>query len=809
MKYTIFNTYFYKTNRKILLLLMFLFVFFVNGISQNATIQGRIFNTQNNEPIPFANIIIYGTNIGSISDLDGNFLFKGITPGIVRLAATSVGFEMKITEEFMVSNAKPVFIEMPMIEKIANLEVVEITSSTFTRTEESPVSLRTIGVQEIEKSPGANRDISKVIQSFPGVASGPAFRNDVIVRGGGASENRFYLDGIEIPNLNHFATQGASGGPVGIVNVDFLREVDFYTGAFPANRGNALSSILDMKMKEGNKDKLTFRGAVGASDLALTADGPMGDNSTFIFSARRSYLQFLFGAIGLPFLPTYNDFQYKQKIRFNQKNELTIIGLGAIDQFELNLNANETEEQRYILNYLPVNEQWNYTIGAVYRNFQKNGYHTLAVSRNMLRNITYKYQNNIESDANKLLDYQSDEIENKIRYEKTLRLNDWKIVYGTGGEYAKYLNSTFQKIYLPQPVGLTNLQYNSFLEVYKYNVFGQVSKSFMEKRLMLSLGLRTDINNYDANMSNPINQLSPRFSSSYALTEKWYWNFNAGRYYQLPPYTTLGYRDNNNVSVNKQNNITYIQVDHLVSGLEYQPGKNRRFTLEGFYKWYDNYPFSLTDSIAIASKGADFGTFGDEAVKSISQGKAYGFEFLAQEKMYKGFNIIVSYTFVRSEFADKNGKFIPSAWDNRHLMNATISKSFKKNWDVGMRWRYVGGAPYTPYDLEKSAIKAAWDIRGRAYLDYSRFNNERLSAFHQLDVRVDKQYYYKKFSLMLYLDIQNFYNFKSQQPDFITLQTDENGIAITNTDEPNKYVLKTLKNESGTVLPTIGVIVEF
>ncbi len=214
--------------------------------AQTGTIRGRGFNEKNNEPLPFTNIIIFGTTIGSTSDLDGNFIFTGLKPGFVKLAATSVGFESHVSEEFQVTNSKTVFIDIPMRETSIQLEQVVVKASPFRKTEESPVSMRTLGIGDIEKNPGANRDISKVIQALPGVASTVSFRNDIIVRGGGPSENRFYLDGMEIPNLNHFATQGASGGPVGIINVDFIREIDFYSGAFPANRGNALSSVLEM-----------------------------------------------------------------------------------------------------------------------------------------------------------------------------------------------------------------------------------------------------------------------------------------------------------------------------------------------------------------------------------------------------------------------------------------------------------------------------------------------------------------------------------------------------------------------------------
>ena len=446
-------------------------------------IEGRVYNVANNEAVPFANLIIWGTNIGSVSDLDGFFKFTGVKPGYVRILASSVGFEQNISTEFQVTNAKLSSIEIPLEETTERIDEIVVKASPFRKNVESPVSLRRIGIEQIEKNPGGNRDISKVIQSFPGVASTPAFRNDVIVRGGGPSENRFYLDGVEIPNLNHFATQGASGGPVGIINVDFIREVNFYSGAFPSSTGNAMSSILDMRQVDGNKEKLKFRGSIGASDLALTLDGPISENTTFIASARRSYLQFLFSALELPFLPTYNDFQFKSRTKINDKNEISFIGLGAIDQSELNLDANETPDQKYILSFLPVSNQWNYTVGVVYKHYRENGYDTWVLSRNYLNNVSYKYKDNNE-ELGKTYDYSSAEIENKFRYERTTNTkNKFKINYGVSFEYAKYLNSTYNQIYVND--ALQELNYNTYLDMFHYGAFGQVSKSFLSKSLQL------------------------------------------------------------------------------------------------------------------------------------------------------------------------------------------------------------------------------------------------------------------------------------------------------------------------------------
>jgi len=784
--------------------------------SQQGIIQGRVYNTKNNEPVQFATVAIFGTTIGSISDLDGNFLFTGLEPGYVELRISSVGFETYVSEAIQVTNAKKVFLEIPLAEANVALEEVVIKASPFRKIKESPVSLQRISIKEIEKSPGGNRDISKVIQSYPGVASTPAQRNDVIVRGGGPSENTFYLDGIEIPNINHFATQGASGGPVGIINADFLREVNLYTGAFPASKGNALSSVIDLYQVDGNKEKLNFKGSVGASDLALTLNGPIGENTSYVLSYRRSYLQFLFQLLELPFLPKYNDYQFKVKTRLNEKNELSLISIGSYDNNNLNLDANETEEQQFILGYLPESFQWSYAIGAVWKHYREQGYDTWVASRNYLHNESLKYQDNLMQEEFKILDYNSDEIENKFRFEHTSLYKDGlKVNYGANFEYAKFYARTFNKIFVyDQPVTLDN---ESAFELFKWGAFGQVSKEMLAKRLVLSFGLRVDANNYNDHMAKLFNQLSPRLSASYQLTTGWYLNFNTGRFYQEPAYTTMGFKNEEGVRIN-QNRLKYIRSDHIVAGVEWLPEKESKLSLEGFYKKYSHYPFSLVDSISLASKGADFGLYGNEPVESIAEGRAFGAELLYRNRDLFGSNLTISYTLVRSETLPRKGSltdlgWIPTTWDNVHLLNIYGFREFKGNWQLGFKWRFVGGQPYTPYDTYTSSLVQYWDLSGFPASDYNQYNQLRYKSFHQLDLRIDKEWFLSRITINLYADIQNVYNYKTTGSTFLVQDLDDQGNPIIeNPSDPielQRYRMKELESVAGTVLPTIGIIIEF
>jgi hypothetical protein len=343
----------------------------------------------------------------------------------------------------------------------------------------------------------------------------------------------------------------------------------------------------------------------------------------------------------------------------------------------------------------------------------------------------------------------------------------------------------------------------------KYGLFGQVSRDFLNDKATISLGFRADGNDYNSSMQNPFSQLSPRFSVSYAFSPKWILVANTGRYYQLPPYTLLGFENSNGALINKQNKVKYISSDHIVAGIEYYPNPLSKLSVEGFYKFYRNYPVSVSDSVSISSKPADFGSFGDEEVLSAGEGRAYGMEVLFQTKNFKGFNFILSYTLVRSEAKGLISEYIPTAWDNRHILNITGLRSLKRNWDVGFKWRFVGGTPYTPWDLEKSSLVSAWDAQGRAYPDYSRFNELRLSPFHQLDIRVDKAYYFKLWTLRFYIDIQNVYNFKSDEQAPLVREANADGSILPPSGVPQRYSLKSLTGDgAGTILPTIGVIID-
>lgn len=789
--------------KKNVLLLLLLGLLTTVSAQPTHRIKGTVIDKASRQPLEFINVLVLGLGRGGVTDAEGHFNIGEVPPGIYRLQASAVGYKTILTPEYIVST-KDLTIQIETEENLTELEGVTVTASPFRRDPESPVGLRIIGLQEIEKSPGANRDISRIVQSYPGVAFSPAgYRNDLIVRGGSPSENRFYLDGVEIPNINHFSTQGASGGPVGIINADLIREVNFYTGAFPTDRGNAMSSVLDFKLRDGDMERNSLKATLGASEVSLASNGHIGKKTSYLVSVRQSYLQFLFDMLGLPFLPTFTDAQFKLKTRFNANNELTILGLGGIDNMKLNTKL-DGEKAEYILSYLPKIQQETFTLGAVYRHYAGIHVQSVVVSHSYLNNRNTKYLNNDESSADNLsLKLRSVEQETKFRIENTSTFGNWKINFGANLDYSQYTNTTFQRVYIDE--GRT-FDYHTYLGMWRWGIFGTINYATTDERFTASLGVRTDANNFSSGMKGMGDQLSPRLSLSYRLTDGLYLSGNAGLYYQLPPYTGLGFKDNNGAWVNEY--LRYMSVSQESLGLSWHPGNTFELSAEGFYKQYDKIPFSIADGIPLACKGNDYGVIGNEALSSTAQGRAYGIEILMKWLIAKKLNLASSFTLFKSEYRNnKQSEYIASAWDNRYIFNMSGTYNFPHNWSLGMKISCIGGAPYTPYDVEKSSLVTAWNAQGRPYYDYTKYNTGRLPAFGQLDVRVDKTFYLKRCMLGFYIDLQNVTNSKFKQPDILM----STGV-IENPSAPmaeQRYKMKYITQKSGTLMPTLGITFEY
>ena len=765
-------------------------------------VKGKVVDRLSREGVPYAAVIIVGVEgSGVLADSLGVFALPDVKPGISQFSAIQLGYRTVVTPEYKITPYTP-FIEIEMDHDPTELASSLVRPSPFLRSVESPVSVRVISLGDIEKIPGANKDVARIVRSYPGVSYSPiGYRNDLIVRGGGPSENAFFIDGIEIPNINHFATQGASGGPVSILNSDLIREINFYTGSFPSNRGGALSSMMDIVLKDGNPDKQAFKATIGASEVGASASGHIGKKTTYIASVRQSYLQLLFRLLSLPMLPNYIDGQFKIKTRLNERNELTVIGLAGFDNLKLNQEPDDVSDE-YLLSYLPKLKQETFTVGLSYKHSSEHNVQMLSMSYNYLNNRNIKYLDNDQSSPENLI-LKSSGLEGKaqLRFENKSYYGAWTVKEGAEIALRHYDSNVFRML----KYGL-NQDYSSRISFFGWGFYASADYKAPNGKLNSSFGLRADGSSYSKNTAAFWKQFSPRASISYLPWESWSFNASVGLYHQLPPLTALSFRTEDGHLANKS--LEYMRVASAAVGADWRLRDRLFVGLETFYKRFMDIPLSIETGVPLTCVGADYGSVGEELLQSSAEGFSYGAELLVKWLIPDKLTLVGSLTLYRSEYrADGEAEYIPSAWDNRFITNLSAVYDFPKYWSVGAKISAIGGSPYTPYDQELSSLKTVWDAAARPVYDYGLYNQGRLDPYYQIDLRVDKNFYFPQWTLGFYIDLQNVTFSKIRQPDTYL----SNG-EIINPDAPEaeqRYQLELLELYSGTLVPGIGLTVEF
>ncbi len=761
---------------------------------------GRVLDQQTQLPIPGVTVLLEGTVIGVVTNDEGYFSFEDIPPRTYNLVVRHLGYQSQTVFNIIVKTFGTPPLQILMEESSDALDEIVVFQSPFRTSIETPLSTQTFSAVEIETYPGGNNDITKVIQSMPGISpSIGGFRNDIIIRGGAPNESVYYLDGIEIPNINHFSTQGSAGGPVGMLNVSFIREVTLSSSAFGAEYDNPLSGVLSFEQRSGNPNRFGGNFRLGASEAALTLEGPLfrkdkekPAKTTLLFSVRRSYLQFLFELIGLPIRPDYWDFQWKVNHEIDAYNTLTFLGLGTVDDFSVKAPDDFDAEQQATIEQVPIIEQKTITVGVSWNRKYKNGKGamTTAISTNRLQNIFSRYRDNTQK-TGIIFKNDSYEQETKLRYQTLHYLDEWKLAAGTNIQYADYFNDTQSILY--------NINYSTGIDFLKYGFFAKGERKFFDDNLGLSFGFRFDADTFSEG-SSLMDNFSPRLSLTYNLTEDQTWKMNAsvGRYYKIPTYTMLGYQDNLRTFINQK--AKYTQSDHFVMGIEYAPGNASRVTLEGFYKKYSQYPISLIDGVSIANKGGDFEVLGNEAIATDGRGKSYGIEALYQQKLTKNFYGVFAYTYFHSQFTTATGDYLPSVWDSRHLISFSGGYKLKRNWEISARWRFSGKTPYVPVD-QIASLSAYPEI----VLDYNQLGNVKLDPFNLADIRFDKKWNFKRYAFNFYFEIQNFLAQAVPRPEEYGLNRSETGALIL----PRSLVKVNTDENNNIPIPTFGFVVDF
>lgn len=766
-----------------------------------ATISGYVKDAKTEEPLIGATVRIENTEKGAVTDINGYYSIQNVTPQTYTVLASFVGYADNKKYNVVVKTGGIPNVNFKLEEEVEQLEGVTVRANPFQKREETPLSIQRLSPEEIATYPGGNNDIAKVAQSLPGVSgSVGGFRNDIIIRGGAPNENVYYLDGIEIPSINHFSTQGSAGGPVGLLNVSFFEGVSLTASAFGAQYDNALSGVLQFDQRDGNRRDYQTNFRVSSSEAALTVEGPLFkakseemSNTSFIASVRRSYLQFLFQVIDLPFLPDYWDYQYKLTHKIDEYNEINFTGVGSIDDISVNVPDEYDEEQQATLDQIPIITQWSTTAGISWKNrFKDNsGFMTTALSTNVLNNLFEQYEDNVNEEG-LYLSNDSQEQEVKLRYTLTKFIGDWTINTGAVVQQSIYENSTTNLV--------NDFEYTNSLNFTRYGFHGQASRSFLNDRFGVSAGFRVDGNTFMENGNDLSKTFSPRLSVSYQLDKEAKWTANAsiGRYYKIPPYTILGFTEQDGAQSNKD--TKYIQSDHLVAGVEYLLTPSSRISIEGFYKRYEDYPVSVTDSVSLANLGGGFSVLGNEPVESVGLGRTYGVELLYQRKFTKNFYAILALTHYYSEFTGfDTDEYLPSSWDNRNLVTFTGGYKFGNNWELSARVRYLGQTPLAPVDRDATLESYPDIIR-----DYSRQGELLLDPFNQTDVRIDKKWNFEGFTLDVFLEFQNvFVQQLPSEPDYGLVRDDEGNVVT-----PRQ--LKQIESvDNSSFIPNLGIVIDF
>ena len=766
---------------------------FLNIQSQNlGTISGKVFNNENGLILEGATIQVEDSDFFAITNSEGLFEIKDIPTSSYNVKASFVGFKSQTIFNVIVKSAGNQTLLYGLNPSSEELEEVILVESPFKTSIETPLSTQTFSAVEIETYPGGNNDITRVIQSLPGISpSVGGFRNDIIIRGGGPNETVYYIDGIEIPNINHFSTQGSSGGPVGLVNISFIKDVTLKTSSFGAEYDNALSGVLSFVQKEANKEKISGNFRIGSSEAGITLDGPINQDTSFIFSLRRSYLQFIFKAFGFSFLPDYWDYQMKLNHKIDDFNYINFIGIGSIDELTVNEPDEFDFENQSTIEQIPITNQKSRTFGVTWKRIYKNsnGFFNLSLSNNKLENNFERFEDNV-SKTNKVYSNLSTEEDVKLRFISNNNFDNYKFSFGGNFQLSKYSNRTLFKFY--------NIDYNSNIDFFKYGLFLKSSKRFFNDNLSVSFGIRTDQDNFTSE-NKIFENISPRIALSLSLSrnKKWNLNFTSGRYYKMPTYTSLGFRDLNNMLTNK--NSKYTQSDHIVFGLEFINSESSRFTVELFDKRYSNYPVSSTDMVSLANKGGDFEVLGNEKILTIGKGKSYGLELLYQQKLKNNFYGILSYTFFYSKFSGIDKIYLPSVWDNRNLFSFTGGYKLKKNWEISSKLRYTDKTPYAPINFELSNVSYPEII-----FDYSQLGNYFLNKFLKLDLRIDKRWNFKSTSMNFYIDAENLLANEIPVPPEYGLLRDSNQNVII-----PRSLIEVESDNRTSIIPSVGFVFYF
>ncbi len=736
---------------------------------------GQVVDAATGRPVIGALIQIVGTGVSAGSDESGRFAARSVPIGVYSLRTRAIGYAPFLYSDAVIGTGKPTTVTIQLVAAPVEVDPLSVTASYFGRTvNEASTSSAILGGEAIRRAPGVQEDVVRAVSLLPGIGVTTGGRNDLTVRGGAPYENLFIVDGLEVPNLNHFGSQGSTGGPLAIVDIEFVEEVGFSSGGFGPRYGDRSASVTNVTLRDGNEDRVSGTANLSATGFGLIAEGPVGAGS-FLFGVRRSYLDLLFKAADFSFVPAYWDFQLKTTQQISPRNSISLLAVGAIDEISFN---NQTADDRFDNARILAPNQKQYFAGLTWKHLLDSGLLSVTVGRTYTRFESFQQDSLLQTVFRNL----SAEGDNKLRVDLTLTpVERLEITAGNVLKFASDLSYEvemdgqfrYDEKGLPRPLAIdtsfSGLRNGTYLRA-AYLFGGGVRAE---------AGLRADYYAFlDAGL-----ELSPRFGLDVDVGDRSVIGLSAGRYIQPPSYIWL-IGDAGN-----PNRLKPFKSDQAVLSFSHLPRPDLQVRVEGFVKRYLDYTARIWRPQAVLSPaGFENVTydipFGLEPLVSSGRGQAYGGELFVQKKLSEiPLFGLVSLSVSRSDFRGLDEIERPGAYDTRVIGTTLVGYRFNAAWEVSGKFRIASGRPTTPFIEEGPQT-------GR--LDFSRYNELRFPTFNALDIRIDRTWNFRTVRLEVYLDVQNVYGRQNVDEAFWNPRTGE--------AEPE---------ESLGILPSIGLNITF
>ena len=747
------------------------------------SIKGRALDASNLSPIPGANIIVNDTDLGAGSDLDGCFSIQSLKPGTYHITASALGFAPVSRGEVLVSPGRTVEIDFLLEPTVIKGQEVNVKSGYFPQKPNLPSSARTLSYEEIRRAPGMFEDVQRAVQVLPGVFSRNDQTNEIIVRGGSFAEHLTIIDGLEVDNINHFPDPATTGGPMSGINIEFLEDVTFSTGGFSARYGDKLSSILDLELRDGDKEDFRGQLELSIASAGINLEGGIpATNGSYLFSFRRSYIDLLKDQIGLPAVPYFWDSQLKVSSELSSKTHLSVFGLYVKDWIKI-----DAEEESVWSGGAEAIDVKDHTrvFGARLRLLMDRGFTEVVIGRSEVSasyDILDVYENAVGERISNLYAFaRSTEATDQIHVNLTMSTrNVDQIFAGISLKPITFSHDVWLKLEDDDVAANDNGSADRFEEDRELRIKSKATSlkyaGYLQYRwrpiqsLSILGGLRVDGFEFPDQVT-----LAPRLSANWRINPKLSCSVAYGRYYQaLSVVDYLLDRENRK--------LPYKRSDHYIGGFSYLLTKSTQITIEGYLKYYTNLPLSfqwMSNSV-----NRTLQTFQYMSVKTK---ETLGIEFFVQQKLNDNWYGTLAYSYAKAlsnsprwEYVDSVAVLYdlvhPSDYDYRNSATVVFGynfsglpvREFQKHWygwwaipfpvngdqlTISSRFRYLSGRPYTPKVWSKgdSESKYSWKQSNVP-------NSARYPEYSRLDIRWDCKWYAGGKSIIIFIEAQNVFD---------------------------------------------------